>query len=172
MTETPHPWDRLPTETLKAHTAFLEYIALGARRSVRAAARQRHQTNVEAASSGSKVAALSTITRRWLGWSARHSWVSRANERDTWIESASNEQIVINILACKLALVTRAHDFLTSPDSEVFLRGARAFTLQHPPVQRVEDVTRIEDLPDVSDEQLERMKEIRDERREAKKEEK
>ena len=27
--------------------------------------------------------------------------------------------------ACDLALVTRAHDFLTSTDSEVFLRGAR-----------------------------------------------
>ena len=35
------------------------------------------------------------------------------------------------------------HDFLTSTDSAVFLRGARAFTLQHPPVQQVEDVTRI-----------------------------
>ena len=48
--------------------------------------------------------------------------------------------------------VSRAHDFLTSTDSEIFLRGARAFTLQHPPVQRVEDATqRIEDLSDVPD---------------------
>ena len=39
-------------------------------------------------------------------------------------------------------------------DSAVFLRGARAFTLQHPPVQQVEDVTRIEDLPDLSDADL------------------
>ena len=54
----------------------------------------------------------------------------------------SDEQAIVNILACKLALVTRAYDFLTSTDSEVFLRGARAFTLQHPPVQQVEDVTR------------------------------
>ena len=50
-------------------------------------------------------------------------------------------------------------------DSAVFLRGARAFTLQHPPVQQVEDVTRIEDLPDLSDADLGRMRAIRDEAR-------
>ena len=65
----------------------------------------------------------------------------------------------------KLALVTRAHDFLTSTDSAVFLRGARAFTLQHPPVQQGEDVTPIEDLSDLSDADLGRMRAIRDEAR-------
>ena len=69
---------------------------------------------------------------------------------------------VANVTACKLALTTRAHDFLTSTDSEVWLRGARGFTLQHPPVQQVEDVTRIEDLPEMSDEALDRMRDIRD----------
>ena len=86
-----------------------------------------------------------------------------ANARDDWIARASDEQIIINKLACDLALVTRAHDFLTSTDSEVFLRGARAFTLQHPPIQRVADVSeRIEDLSDIPDADLERMKAIRD----------
>ena len=132
MTDSPHPWDRLDAETSTAYGAFLAYVALGARRSVREAARQ-HQGSIKAASPSAKVASLSTITRRWLGWSARHSWVSRANARDTWIESASNEQIIVNILACKLALVTRAHDFLTSADSEdMAARRARAYTLQHP----------------------------------------
>ena len=42
MTDTPRLWDRLPTETLKSHAAFLAYVALGARRSVREAARQYH----------------------------------------------------------------------------------------------------------------------------------
>ena len=32
MTDTPRLWDRLPTETLKSHAAFLAYVALGARR--------------------------------------------------------------------------------------------------------------------------------------------
>ena len=82
--------------------------------------------------------------------------------------ASRTNRFIVNILACKLALVTRAHDFLRSFDSEVFLRGARAFTLQHPPVQQVEDVTRIEDLPDLSDADLDRMREIRDAARQAK----
>ena len=78
-------------------------------------------------------------------------------------ELAAQVEIAQNIKACELALVTRAHDFLTSTDSEVFLRGARAFTLQHPPVQRTEDVSEpIEDLSDLTDEQLDRMRAVRD----------
>ena len=106
--------------------------------------------------------------RTWCGWSSSAAWVSRSIARDEWILSTSDDQIIINILACKLALVTRAHSFLSSTDSEVFLRGARAFTLQHPPVQRVADVTQIEDLSDVPNEELDRMREIRDAARKAK----
>ena len=107
--------------------------------------------------------AVSGKLRTWEGWSAKYKWVSRSLARAEWIASTSDEQIIINILACKLALVTRAHDFLTSTDSEVFLRGARAFTLQHPPIQRVEDVSeRIEDLSDIPDADIARMKAIRD----------
>ena len=84
--------------------------------------------------------------RTWLGWSARHKWVSRSLARDEWIARTSDEQIIINKLACDLALVTRAHDFLTSTDSEVFLRGARAFTLQHPPIQRVDGAESLDNL--------------------------
>ena len=78
MSETPFPWDRLPAETPKSHAAFLAYIALGARRSVREAARQAHQGSIKTVSS-------STIVSRWLGWSAKHKWVSRADARDKWI---------------------------------------------------------------------------------------
>ena len=154
VTETPRPWDRRSTETTKAYAAFLAYIALGARRSIKEALRQN-----------SGETAVSGKLRTWEGWSSKNAWVSRANARDEWIARTSDDQIIINILACKLALVTRAHDFLTSTDSAVFLRGARAFTLQHPPVQQVEDVTRIEDLPDLSDADLGRMRAIRDEAR-------
>ena len=167
MTETPRPWDRRENETTKAYSAFLAYVNLGARRSVRGAARQFHS---EAKAAGEITSVEDTTVRTWCGWSAKHAWVSRAIARDEWILSTSDEQIIINILACKLALVTRAHAFLTSTDSEVFLRGARAFTLQHPPVQQVEDVTKVEDLPDMSDADLDRMREIRDAAR-AKKEE-
>ena len=150
MTETPRPWDRRSTETTKAYAAFLSYIALGARRSIREALRQN-----------SGETAVSGKLRTWEGWSSKNAWVSRANARDEWIARTSDDQIIINILACKLALVTRAHDFLTSTDSVVFLRGARAFTLQHPPVQQGEDVTPIEDLSDLSDADLGRMTALR-----------
>ena len=160
MTDTPRLWDRRADETPKSYAAFLAYVALGGRRSVREAARQYH---INTTSTGEISSVEDTTVRTWLGWSARHKWVSRSLARDEWIARTSDEQIIINKLACDLALVTRAHDFLTSTDSEVFLRGARAFTLQHPPIQRVEDVSeRIEDLSDIPDADLERMKAIRD----------
>ena len=42
MTDTPRLWDRRADETPKSYAAFLAYVALGARRSVREAARQNH----------------------------------------------------------------------------------------------------------------------------------
>ena len=159
MNETPHPWDRLKAETPKSYAAFRVYCALGAKRSVREAA---HQAYIKSDSSGVEV----SMVTLWLRWSARHKWVSRSLAREEWIARTSDEQVVANVTACQLALTTRAHDFLQSDNSEVFLRGARAFTLQHPPVQRVADVTDpIEDLTDLSDEQLARMGEVRDEAR-------
>ena len=61
-------------------------------------------------------------------------------------------EIVSNVTACKLALTTRAHDFLTANDGPNFLRAARALSVHFPPLQRVADVSeRIEDLSDVPD---------------------
>ena len=104
MTETPRPWNRRSTETTKAYAAFLAYIALGARRSVREVARQHC---VKTASSGPK----NTTVKHWLRWSARHKWASRSLARDEWIARTSDDQIVSNVTACKLALTTRALDY-------------------------------------------------------------
>ena len=157
---TPRLWDRLPTETPQSYAAFLAYVALGARRSVREAA---HQNHIKTISTGKISSVEDTTVRTWLGWSARHKWVSRSLARDEWIARTSDDQIVSNVTACKLALTTRAHDFLTSTDSAVFLRGARALSLHFPPMQRVADVSeRIEDLSDIPDADIERMKAIRD----------
>ena len=99
----------------------------------------------------------------WLGWSARHKWVSRSLARDEWIARTSDDQIVSNVTACKLALTTRALDYLTANDGADFLRAARALSLHFPPMQRVADVSeRIEDLCDIPDADIERMKAIRD----------
>ena len=67
-----------------------------------------------------------------------------------------------------LALTEKALQILETGDSHDFLRVARALSLHFPPVQRVEDVSeRFEDLSDLPDEAIERMKEIRDEARHA-----
>ena len=160
MTDTQRRWDRLPTETPKSYAAFLAYVALGGRRSVREAARQHHSNAI---ATGEISGAEDTTVSTWMGWSAKHKWVSRANAREAWLVRVSDAQIIANVKACQLAITTRCHDFLTSTDSAVFLRGARAFTLQYPPIQRVADVSeRIEDLSDIPDADIERMKAIRD----------
>ena len=82
VTETAHSWDRLPAETPKSYSAFLAYIALGTRRSVREAARQHH---VSATSAGEITGVEDTTVRTWITWSAKHKWVSRGLARDEWI---------------------------------------------------------------------------------------
>ena len=142
-------WDRLPTETPKFYAAFRAYVALGARRSVREAARQYHSNTT---ATGEISSVEDTTVRTWMGWSARHKWVSRSLARDEWIARTSDEQIVSNVTACKLALTTRTHDFLTANDGPNFLRAARALSVHVPPMQRVADVSeRIEDLSDIPD---------------------
>ena len=84
----------------------------------------------------------------------------------------SDEQIIENLTACKLAATTRGHDFLVANDSEDFLRAARALTLLFPPVVRVADVTDpIADLPYMPPEKLEKWRAERDAAREASKKE-
>ena len=149
-------WDTLPTETPKSYAAFRAYCEMGAKRSVREAARQHC---VKTASSGPK----NTTVKHWLRWSARHKWVSRSLARDEWIARTSDDQIVSNATACKLALTTRALDYLTANDGPNFLRAARALSLHVPPIRRVADVSeRIEDLSDVPDATREEMRAIRD----------
>ena len=159
MTETPHPWDRFPTETPKAYAAFLAYVDLGARRSVREAARQHHSKSLAA---GEISSVEDTTVGTWMEWSAKHQWVSRGLARDEWIARTSDEQIIKNLAAAKLTLTKRARKFLKSEDGADFLRGARALALHFPPVQRVEDVTQIEDLSDVPTEKLHEARDIID----------
>ena len=78
--------------------------------------------------------------KHWLRWSARHKWVSRSLARDEWIARTSDDQIVSNVTACKLALTTRALDFLTANDGPNFLRAARALSLHFPPGKYPTDI--------------------------------
>ena len=96
MTDTQRPWDRRADETPKSYAAFRAYVALGARRSVREAARQHHS---KALSAGEILGQENTTVSTWLAWSSKHKWVSRANARDDWIARASDEQIANGTVA-------------------------------------------------------------------------
>lgn len=166
MTETPHPWDRLPAETPKAYAAFLAYCALGSRRSISKAAARYHREATDKKEICGKEA---TTFRTWMGWSSRHDWVSRSLAKDEWLASTSDQVLVENLAAFKVELTTKAREFVDGTrDAGDFLRTARAVALHFPPVQRVEDVTQIEDLSHLSDEQLQEMRDIRDKARKAK----
>ena len=82
QTNSTRPWDRRSAETVEAYAAFRFYCELGARRSVREAARQNH---IKTTSLSEKHTRVNTTVRRWLGWSAKHRWVSRADSRDEWL---------------------------------------------------------------------------------------
>ena len=127
--ETPHPWDCLPTETPKAYAAFLAYVDLGARRSVREAARQHHSKTVAA---GEISSVEDTTVGTWMEWSARHNWVSRGLARDEWIARTSDEQIIKNLAAAKLTLTKRARKFLKSEDGADFSAGGSSAGLALP----------------------------------------
>ena len=86
MTDTPRLWDRRADETPKSYAAFRAYVALGARRSVREAARQYH---AKATSVGEIKGVEDTTIRTWINWSAKHKWVSRSMARDEWIARTS-----------------------------------------------------------------------------------
>ena len=56
-------WDRRPKETPKSYAAFLAYVAMGAKRSVREAARQHH---IKALSAGEIHGRENTTVSTWL----------------------------------------------------------------------------------------------------------
>ena len=97
MTDTPRRWDRRADETPKSYAAFLAYVALGARRSVREAARQHH---IKTTSTKEISSVEDTTVRTWLGWSAKYKWVSRSLAREQWIQRTSDEKVGANLTAC------------------------------------------------------------------------
>ena len=153
MTDTPRLWDRRADETPKSYAAFLAYVALGARRSVREAARQHC---VKTASSGPK----NTTVKHWLRWSARHKWVSRSLARDEWIARTSDDQILLHLRS-----VSEAEALISGAEGRDQLRHI-SMSLQAPePLGRFEDAggdvsdgEQIEDLCDIPDADIERMK--------------
>ena len=153
-----HPWERLPREGSKAYDALRTYCALGARRSIAAAIQETTQT----------LPSASQLTQ-WKRWSKAHHWVSRSLARDEWLAHTADEQVKVNLHQCYLAITTVAHEFISSKNPEKVRIGSAMLKDHYPPVARVADVSeRFEDLSDVPDAALDRMREIRDAARKAK----
>lgn len=153
MTDTPHPWDRLPHERVKAFDAFRTYCKLGVRRSI-----------VSAIRSITEASPTQGQLRQWKSWSAKHHWVSRSLARDEWLASTADEQVQANLHECYLVITTVAHEFILSRDPAKVRIGSAMLKDHYPPVARVADVSeRFEDLSHLSDEKLDRMRAIRDE---------
>ena len=153
MTEQPNPWDRLSTETDPAFEGFLSYLETG---SIRDAYRLR---------TGSKKAP--NPPGSWKAWSSKHHWVSR---RSAYVDATIREcldLIQVGLVRVRLKFVDESEKLLDRKDLPAKRLASDIIRAHFPPVQQVADVTPIEDLTDLSNEQLNRMREIRDSYRNA-----
>ena len=156
MTETLHPWDYLPAESLKAYGVFRAYCAMGSQRSIRELARREYRkTKANSGEESEFVVAtgnIVTTVTQWFNWSAKHHWVSRATARDEWLARTADEQVRANLHQCYLAITTVAHEFILSKQPEKVRIGSTMLKDHYPPISRVADVSeRFEDLSDVPD---------------------
>ena len=148
MTDTPKPWDRLPYESAKAFDAFRTYCDLGARRSIPAAIQSTTET----------LPTDSQITQ-WKRWSGKHHWVSRTLAHAEWKARTADEDAQARLHECYRAITTVAYKFIASEDPEKVRIGSTMLKDHYPPVARVADVSeRFEDLSDVPDADLEKMR--------------
>ena len=155
MTETPQPWDRLETETDIAFEAFSSYLETG---SMLASYRQK---------TGKEKAQFSPGT--WTAWGSKHHWVRR---RSAYVDATTREcldSIQEGLVKIRHKFVDEASKLLDSKDLAAKRLASDIIRAHFPPVQQVADVSdQFEDLSDLSDEQLDRMKAIRDEGRQKK----
>ena len=151
MTDTHRRWDRLPTETPKSYAAFRVYCDLGARRSIGDAI----QKTLKTLPSESQLV-------QWKRWSRKYHWVSRRLARAEWMARTADEDAKTYLHECYRALTTVAYKFITSEAPERVRIGSAIIKDHYPPVVRAADVSeRIEDLSDIPDADIERMKAIR-----------
>ena len=107
MTDTPRLWDRRADETPKSYAAFRAYVALGARRSVREAARQHH---IKALSAGEILGQENTTVSTWLAWSSKHKWISRIHP--TSVSAIRRRNRSPYLIASSRLVPTKAISFL------------------------------------------------------------
>ena len=154
-TNPPRPSDRRAAETDPAFLAFAAYLEHG---SLRDAWRQRSGNDQAKFAPGG-----------WTAWSVKNDWVSR---RAAYIEFTIREcqdAIQFELTKIKKRFLDSANALLDDGNIPAVLAASRIVHDHFPPVERVADVSkeeRIEDLSDIPDADIDRMKEIRDAARE------
>ena len=151
MTDTPRPWDRRTTESDPAYEAFAVYLEHG---SLRDAYRQRSGKAQATAAPGA-----------WTGWSTKYNWVSRRAAFVEFTVRECQDATQVGLVQIRKRLIDAANTLLDDGGTTAVRAASRVIVENFPPVARVADVSdgeQIEDLCDIPDEALERMKEIRD----------
>ncbi len=141
MTDTPRAWDRLTTESDPAFEAFAAY-------------RQRSGKAQATAAPGA-----------WTGWSTKYNWVSRRAAYVEFTVRECQDAIQIGLVQIRKRLIDAANELLDDGGVPAVRAASRVIVENFPPVARVDDVSDgpdIEDLSDIPDADLERMREIRD----------
>ena len=151
MIDTPRPWDRRADERDRAYEAFAAYLETG---SLRDAYRQR-----------SGKAQATSAPGAWTGWSTKHNWVRR---RAAFVEFTVRECLdatQIELVKVRRRFVDVANTLLDDGSVSAIRTASRVIVEHFPPVARVAGVSgdeRIEDLSDIPDSELEKMRQIRD----------
>ena len=151
MTDTPRRWDRLTTESDPAFEAFAAYLETG---SLRDAYRQRSGKAQATAAPGA-----------WTGWSTKYNWVSRRAAYVEFTVRECQDAIQIGLVQIRKRLIDAANKLLDDGGVPAVRAASRVIVENFPPVARVDDVSDgpdIEDLSDIPDSDLNRMREIRD----------
>ena len=101
----------------------------------------------------------------WTGWSTKYNWVSRRAAYVEFTVRECQDAIQIGLVQIRKRLIDAANELLDNGGVPAVRAASRVIVENFPPVARVADVSdgeQIEDLSDIPDADIDRMKAIRD----------
>ena len=101
----------------------------------------------------------------WTGWSTKYNWVSRRAAFVEFTVRECQDAIQIGLVQIRKRLIDAANELLDDGGVPAVRAASRVIVENFPPVARVADVSdgeQFEDLSDIPDADIARMKEIRD----------
>ena len=144
-----NPGDRLTAESDPAFEAFAAYLDTG---SLRDAYRQRSGKAQATAAPGA-----------WTGWSTKYNWVSRRAAFVEFTVRECQDATQLGLVQIRRRFIDTANTLLDDGSVPAVRAASRVIVENFPAVAKVAvSDERIEDLSDIPDADLDRMKEIRD----------